>query len=130
MSTRTAIQITRSRAFSWVAFQIFAVILASGMTYGWGGLNRAKEIALGGAIAILPNLIFALVLFGLIDPRRSTQMLAALYLGETLKLFLTGVIFLFVLSKFAVTIGALLAGMLIAIAAFWLAPLVTSRLIK
>ncbi len=130
MSAKTSMQITRSRAFSWVAFQIFAVIVASGLTYLWGGLNLAKEIALGGATAVLPNLIFALILFGLIDPRRSTQMLIALYFGEALKLFLTGIIFLFVLSKFAVTIGALLTGMLIAIAAFWLAPLVMSRLIK
>ena len=85
MSSRRFFPIVR-----WIlGAQILGVLGAGGLSLLLMGPEFSASVVVGGAVAFLPNLAFALG-FGVRDDRRSARQVARLfYGGELLKLLLT-----------------------------------------
>jgi ATP synthase protein I len=78
----------------------------------------------GGLIALLPNFLFSLT-FGLRqDWRTARQVARRFYMGEVLKLFLTGLLFALALNAPGIQFPALLLGFGLTLSVFWFSLLV------
>lgn len=81
--------------------------------------SAAKAALKGGLIALIPNLLFALVFFRLSADIDANQVLAQLRKANTVKMILTIVLFSLVLSQQPEWIGALFTGFLFTLLAQW-----------
>lgn len=103
-------------------YQILIIII---MTTGFavaGGWQKALSSALGGVVAFIPNLYFALRINSTAgwDARK---ILRSFYLGESGKLLLTAALFLMVFQIPDIQILPLLAEYIAALSVFWFALL-------
>lgn len=70
--------------------QLAALLLLTGLSY-WGlGLVFAYSVMLGGCISIIPNAYFANKVFRVSGARAMESMVRNAYVGELIKLALTG----------------------------------------
>jgi len=79
----------------------------------------AKSALKGGLIALIPNLLFALIFFRHSATVDANQVLAQLRKANTVKMILTIVLFSLVLSQQPEWIGALFTGFLFTLLAQW-----------
>lgn len=101
-----------------------AIALLCAAVAGMGfGMTAAWSALLGGAICIIPNGIFAHLALRHAGARAARQIARAFYLGEALKLILTGVLFALVLAALPVVAPAVLASFILCLQAQWFAPL-------
>jgi len=101
---------------------LLAVACAIG-AFALAGATAAGSALLGGALCVIPNGIFAFLAFRYAGARAARQIARAFYLGEALKLILTGVLFAVVLIALPVHAPALLISFIISLQAQWFAPL-------
>lgn len=85
------------------------------------GLSSGLSVLLGGFCYGLPNLIFVWRVFRYAGAHQMTQFLAAFFLGEMIKLILSGVLFLLIVKYLPVSLLSVLIGFLCAIVSFWIA---------
>jgi ATP synthase protein I len=93
---------------------------------GWSfyGASHGWSAFAGGLIALLPNWLFSLA-FGLRqDWRTARQVVRKFYVGEVLKLFLTGLLFALALNAPSIQFPALLLGFGLTLSVFWFSLLV------
>jgi ATP synthase protein I len=81
--------------------------------------SAAKAALKGGLIALIPNLLFALIFFRQNAYIDANQVLAQLRKANTVKMILTIVLFSLVLSQQPEWIGALFTGFLFTLLAQW-----------
>lgn len=112
---RSARQLLLIQACLAVACALAAFAL-SGVTAAWSAL-------LGGAICIIPNGIFAFLALRHAGARAARQIARGFYLGEALKLVLTGTLFALVLVLLPVNAPAVLTSFIVSLQAQWFAPL-------
>ena len=103
--------------------QCAIALLCAGVALFWSGLAAAGSALLGGAICIIPNGIFAWLALRHAGARAARQIARAFYLGEALKLILTGVLFAAVLVLLPVVAPAVLVSFIVCLQAQWFAPL-------
>jgi ATP synthase protein I len=101
-------------------------IVTIGAWFFWG-YPGARSAFLGGLTAFLPNAYFAAKM-GLRDEARTAQqILRSFYLGETIKLTLTAVLFFFIFQLPDILFKPLFAGFGSVLAVFWFALLIRGK---
>ncbi len=98
------------------------IIVAVSLGFAVGGWQKAYSSALGGLVAFIPNLYFALRVSKSAgqEPRK---ILTSFYTGESVKLLLTAALFLMIFQIPSLEILPLLAGYVATLSVFWFALL-------
>jgi F0F1-type ATP synthase assembly protein I len=91
--------------------------------FGFYQFHWAKDILLGGASGILPNVFFAYRLFAKIYQKKGPALLKALYWALLQKLVVSVILLLIVMTQFSVNPFILLCGFLGAHWSLWLTPM-------
>lgn len=105
--------------------QLLTTLLALAIAWAVGGKEQGVSALLGGLVGFVPNALFALI-FGRFNPKRSAgQVVKAFYLGESLKLFLTAVLFVLVFQIPGIFPLPLFATFFGVMAVFWFALLLS-----
>ena len=117
-----------SRAKHWLlkffALQLLALLFLSCLWLWFHGRSAGLSSVLGGVIVIVPNTLFALLLFRrLLNNSDVSQLLWSLYAGELLKLVVLVVLAYASLRFFVVRPLPLFCSMGVGYFLFWLAPL-------
>jgi ATP synthase protein I len=83
----------RKIAAKQIVLMIVATITCAIVTYfGWG-LSHATSVLTGGAVAIIPNIVFAYKAFKFAGARAAKQVMDSFFSGVKLKLGLTALLF-------------------------------------
>jgi ATP synthase protein I len=82
-------------------------------------VQSAFSVLLGGLCYWLPTCWFAWRIFAHTGARAAKQFVAAFFVGEMIKLFLSGVLFLLIVKYLPVNVVSMLIGFVAAIIAFW-----------
>jgi len=94
----------RLAAFKLICLQgIVALIAAVIVFIGWG-VNAGQSALAGGAVALLPNFVFADYAFRYMGASRVNQVYASLKRGNGLKFMLTIVLFALILKSYTVVL--------------------------
>lgn len=75
------------------ALAILIVLLCSLVTYLFWGLLHAKSTLVAGAVAIIPNIVFALKAFKYAGAKSSKLVVESFFSGVKLKMVLTALLF-------------------------------------
>lgn len=95
--------------------------LICGLIALWkGSYYHAFSALIGGGIAILPNVVFAMKIY-LVREQSAHSIVNAFYIGETLKLVLTVALFAIVIKSVAVDFFTLLLAYAAVLSVFWFA---------
>ncbi|GLX78487.1 hypothetical protein tinsulaeT_18270 [Thalassotalea insulae] len=86
-----------------IALMIFSVLTCAAVTYLFWGLSHATSVLAGGAVAIIPNVVFAIKAFRYAGATASKKVMESFFSGVKLKLGLTALLFALVF-KFLVII--------------------------
>ncbi len=117
----------RKSARQLLMIQALIAIACAGGAFGLSGGRAAWSALLGGAVCIIPNGIFAFLALRHAGARAARDIARAFYLGEALKLILTGVLFAIVLVVVPVSAPAVLISFIVCLQAQWFAPLVFTK---
>ena len=113
-------------AYKQIVLITFIVFMSTLVIYFACGFNQAKSAALGGAIGIVPNLLFAYKAFKYAGARSSRQVVDSFFSGVKQKMILMA--FLFALTfKLVEVIPLAFFGMFCLVMAM---PLITPFIIK
>ena len=115
--------IGKERAFRLIFWQSLSVCLVSGVVFISLGGSQALLLLLGGAIAIIPNTIFAAMTFRSAGRQRPDVMVQAFYRGVAIKLMLTVLLFALTFALLKPQGVTIFLGFMAAQLAHWLAPL-------
>ena len=103
--------------------QLLTILMSLVMAWALGSKEHAWSALFGGMISFLPNVFFALA-FGRKDPRKTAnQVVRAFYFGESIKLFLTVLLFVIVFQLPGILPLPLFSAFLAVTAIFWFALL-------
>ncbi len=86
-----------------IALMTFSVLTCAAVTYLFWGLSHATSVLAGGAVAIIPNVVFAIKAFRYAGATASKKVIESFFSGVKLKLGLTALLFALVF-KFLVII--------------------------
>jgi ATP synthase protein I len=103
-----------------LSYQILIIIIITAGYAVVAGWQTALSPALGGAIAFIPNLYFALRIYRSAG-QEAKKIVRSFYAGESGKLLLTAALFFVVFQIPNIEIIPLLAGFIAALSVFWFA---------
>ena len=83
----------RRFALSQILFTIVVVLLTSLIIYFVWGTDYAKSALVGGVVAIVPNIVFALKAFKYAGAQSSKKVVESFFSGVKLKMVLTALLF-------------------------------------
>jgi len=92
----------RLAALKLICLQGFVALLAALIIFIGRETNVALSALAGGAVAVLPNFVFALYAFRYMGASRANQAYASLKRGNGLKFMLTIVLFALILKSYTV----------------------------
>jgi ATP synthase protein I len=104
-----------------LGYQVLIIVVVC-LGFAVEGWQKAFSPALGGLAAFIPNLYFALRITGSAE-QEAGKILQSFYVGETVKLVLTAVLFMLIFQIPSVKILPLLVGYVAALSVFWFALL-------
>ena len=94
----------RLAAFKLICLQGIVAFIAAVLVFiGWG-VNAGQSALAGGAVALLPNFVFAVYAFRYMGASRVNQVYASLKRGNGLKFMLTIVLFALILKSYTVVL--------------------------
>lgn len=93
MEHNKLIKTGRFFAFYQILFMTFVVILITLITYFYLGFEYAKSTFVGGGVAIIPNIVFALKAFKYAGAQSSKKVVESFFSGVKLKMGLTALLF-------------------------------------
>ena len=103
--------------------QGLTILSVTGLAYVLGGTDAAKSALIGGLVGFVPNAYFA-ARFGRADPRKSAkEVVRTFYLGETIKLTITALLFFLVFQLPGILFLPLFIGYVSVLMVFWFALL-------
>lgn len=103
-------QLNRVKAFKFLAVQmIIGLLLAISVGIIWE-VQTGQSFAIGVMLDVLPSFVFTIYAFRFSGARQVQQVAASFYRGETVKIMLTGAMFIAVIKFLPVVFPALLAG--------------------
>lgn len=118
---RTRIQ---REAYSLVLKQLAGIFICAAIALLLNGKTSAYSVIAGGMAYGLPNLFFVWLVFRFTSAQQMHQFLAAFFLGETLKLIFSGILFLLIVKYLSVSLLSVLVGFVCAIVSFWIVCMV------
>ena len=124
---KSILRAARVTVYRWLILQIIVVIVASLILLFMQGTRSASSVLLGGAVCVLPQYLFARRVFSYYRASAPARLIRNFYWGEIMKLLLTAVLFVLVISLVPVKIGAVLIGFISAQLVFWIMPLVSMK---
>lgn len=104
-------------------WQLEVVVVCGMVAFAVGGWRTATSAAIGGVIAFIPNAFFALFWSGFHGSKGARHVLHAFYLGEAVKLGLTGVLFFLAFQFREIEHLSLFIGFVVTLGVFWFALL-------
>ena len=103
--------------------QALTILVISALALVLGGMQQARSALLGGLVGFLPNAYFA-VQFGRQAPSRTAkEVVRTFYLGESIKLIITALLFVLVFQLPGILFMPLFTGFVAVIMVFWFALL-------
>lgn len=90
----------------------------------FASFHAAVSAFLGGCVSWIPGLLFASVLFKYKGAKNSAKIAKAFYLGEVLKLTVSGILFTLIFSTIDVHALAFFLTFIFVQALYWCAPLI------
>lgn len=106
-------------------WQASIVAVAVVIAYLVGGMSTARSALLGGLIAFLPNVYLARRV-GVAQNKTAQEIVRSFYIGETVKIIVTALLFGLALHVPGVVFAPLIAAFIAALMVFWLGLLQTS----
>ncbi len=88
---------------------------------GWD-FDKARSAVIGGTVAVLPNLVFALYAFRFVGAQVAKMVTASFYRGQSLKLLTTFVLFIIAFKFLNVVIEPMIITFIITLMTHWFAP--------
>jgi len=102
----------RNNAFKFLAFQAcFAVVIAFFIGIIWE-VQTGQSFFIGAMLDVLPSFVFTIYAFRFSGAQRLQHIAASMYRGETVKIMITGALFICVIKLLPVVFPALLIGFL------------------
>jgi ATP synthase protein I len=103
---------------------VYQLVFILAVSLGFAALGWQKGLSsmLGGIVAFVPNLYVALRISGSVG-QEAGKILRSFYVGESVKLLLTAVLFMMIIQIPNIEILPLLAGYIAALSVFWFALL-------
>jgi len=102
--------------------QLLIIVIAGVLAFFLGDLNALISAILGGLVCFMPGLLFAILFFRYKGAQQSSKIMSSFYLGEVIKLFLTGVLFVVVFINYKVNPSAFFITFIAVQMLYWLAP--------
>ena len=102
--------------------QLIVIALCAIAFYCAMNLNALISSVLGGLVCFLPSSLFAISFFKYKGAQHTRKILSAFYLGEALKLILTGFLFALVFINYKVNAAAFFTTFISVQAIYWIAP--------
>jgi len=121
MAAKKLQKIIQHQAYKIVMLQLLGVILLSLASIAFGSLNAGFSVMAGGLAYVLPNILFVWRVFRFGGAQQMTQFVAAFFIGEMIKLFLSAILFLIIVKYLPVSLLSVLVGFIGAIISFWIA---------
>ncbi|OGT61531.1 MAG: hypothetical protein A3E85_05485 [Gammaproteobacteria bacterium RIFCSPHIGHO2_12_FULL_45_12] len=112
-------QLIQHQAYRMVAWQLAGVLLLAIVALPIGGQKTGLSVLAGGLAYGLANLFFVWRVFRYAGAQQMTQFIAAFFVGETLKLILSAMLFLMIVKYLPVSLLSTLIGFIGAIISFW-----------
>ncbi|HIG92323.1 MAG: F0F1 ATP synthase assembly protein I [Methylococcales bacterium] len=106
-----------------LAMQILIVAVVASGFFLWGTGQSFISSLLGGVVAIIPNLYFALKVSSSTG-QDAKKVVRTFYVGESAKLILTAVMFFLVFQWPEIEIMPLMVGYIAALTVFWFALII------
>jgi ATP synthase protein I len=103
----------RVNAFKFLAFQfLFALVVSVIVGIIWE-VQTGQSFFIGAMLDVLPSFVFTIYAFRYSGAQRLQLVAASFYRGETVKMVITGALFIAVIKTLPVVFGALFVGFLI-----------------
>ena len=106
-------QQNRSKAFKFIAFQFLLGLLLSVLIGIIWEVQTGQSFFIGVMLDVLPSFVFTIYAFRFSGARQLKMMAASFYRGETVKIMLTGAMFIAVIKFVPVVLPALFVGFMI-----------------
>lgn len=119
MAPKSLKQQVQNQAYQIVYRQLAGVVLLACLALILAGLNSGFSVFMGGLAYGLPNLLLVWRVFRFAGASQMTQFAAAFFMGEMIKLILSGILFLLIVKTLPVSLLSVLVGFVGAIIAFW-----------
>lgn len=110
----------QQQAFAIVNWQMLGVIVLALITLPISGVTAAFSVLAGGLTYCIPNWLFVWRVFRYSGAHQMNAFMAAFFIGEMLKLFLSAILFLLVVKYLPVSLLSTLVGFAGAIVLFWI----------
>ncbi len=123
MSRNPLQKMVQQQAFQLVYWQLAGVFVLALAAWPISGMTSSLSIMAGGLAYCLPNLFFVWRVFRYAGAHQMNQFMAAFFIGEMIKLFLSGFLFLLVVKYLPVSLLSVLVGFAGAIVFFWIVSL-------
>lgn len=122
MATNRLARPHRTAALKLVGSQALFVLIIGLIIYlGWD-FDKARSAVIGGTVAVLPNLVFALYAFRFAGAQVAKMVTTSFYRGQSLKLLTTFVLFIIAFRFLNVVIEPMLITFIITLMTHWFAP--------
>lgn len=110
----------QSKAYRIVMWQLVCIAIFAFITAIFFGIPRGVYFLMGGLTYGLSNLLFVAAVFRFVRVHQMHFFVAAFVLGEILKLFLSGILFIIIVKTYPNSLSSALAGLIGAIVSFWI----------
>jgi len=119
MAVKPLKKLIQNTAYQIVFRQIACITGLAGFTLLFFGPKHGFSVLCGGLAYGLPNLLFVWRVFRYAGASEMGKFMAAFILGEMVKLFLSAILFLFIVKYLPVSLLSVLVGLAGAIVSFW-----------
>lgn len=120
MAKNTLQALIQQKAYRIVIWQLIGVFIIAAIALLLTGINKGLSVLIGGLIYGIPNLIFVWRVFRYAGAQQMTAFLAAFFVGEMIKLILSGIFFVLVVKYLPVSLLSVLVGLAASMVAFWI----------
>jgi ATP synthase protein I len=120
MAVKSLKKIIQHKAYRLVFNQLACVFAFAAIALPFSGLVRAFSVLAGGLAYGLPNLFFVWRVFRYAGANEMSKFMAAFFVGEMVKLFLSAILFLMIVKYLPVSLLSVLVGFVVAIVSFWM----------
>lgn len=103
----------RKKAFQFVGLQLVLAIVLSVLVGIFWEVQTGKSFFIGAMLDVVPAFVFTIYAFRFSGAQQLRMIAASMYRGETVKILITGALFVLVIKTFPVVFPALFIGFLI-----------------
>jgi ATP synthase protein I len=120
MTTQMLRKSVQGQAYRLVRLQLLGVMILSIIALIFYGAISGFSVLMGGFAYGIPCLVFVWRVFRYVGASQMTLFIAAFFIGEVLKLIVSGMLFLMIVKTLPVSLLSVLAGFIGAIVSFWI----------